>query len=92
MIADCRRRVRRARRHWLGWLGAAASPLQMDARDDVPSALRPHYQHLLREGEVVWGHMVMANSHLYSPGEDDRPGNVIYSPAHNFDDHPERPC
>lgn len=32
-----------------------------------------------RQGQIVWGYVVMANLDLYMPGKDDLPGDVIYS-------------
>src|SRR5689334_801396 len=68
LIEDCRKHVARGQGGWLRRLGFAPTPLQMDPRDEVPATLRPHYEQLLREGEVVWGHVVMANYQMYAPG------------------------
>jgi Fe-S cluster assembly iron-binding protein IscA len=89
LIEDCRKHVARGQGGWLRRLGFAPTPLRMDPRDDVPASVRPHYEQLLREGEVVWGHVVMANRALYEPGDRDHPGNVVYSPKAHFDEHPE---
>jgi hypothetical protein len=43
---------------------------------------------LLREGEIVWGALVQANSLLFSRGYFDHPAMVVYSPDPFFDDVP----
>jgi hypothetical protein len=35
---------------------------------------------LLRDGVVVWGHLVQANQQLFSPGPNDCPGEVVLCP------------
>ncbi|GEP45229.1 suppressor of fused domain protein [Brevifollis gellanilyticus] len=32
-----------------------------------------------REGKIVWGHVIVANRALRQPGEDDLPGEVVYT-------------
>lgn len=32
-----------------------------------------------REGKIVWGHIIVANRALWQPGENDLPGEVVYS-------------
>ncbi len=34
---------------------------------------------LKRDGRVVWGHFIQANSELFAPGKNDQPGEVVYS-------------
>ena len=34
---------------------------------------------LKRDGRVVWGHFIQANSELFAPGKDDQPGDIVYS-------------
>lgn len=40
---------------------------------------------LLRTGDVVWGHVVMANSLLFKPGKTDSPGDVLFAEDRSFD-------
>ena len=40
---------------------------------------------MLREGRIVWGHLVQANRLLFSPGEDDCPADVVYAVDPSFD-------
>ena len=40
---------------------------------------------LWREGEVVWSHMVQANSLLFRPGTENCPGEVLYDPTGRVD-------
>lgn len=62
----------------------ARPPEWMTAADD----LRPVYRlqlRLLREGQVVWGHVVQANTQLFEPGAHDHPGQIVFSPDPYFD-------
>ena len=34
---------------------------------------------VFRDGEVVWGHIIQANSQLFQPGDEDAPGELVYS-------------
>lgn len=43
---------------------------------------------LLREGVVVWGHLIQANRLLFSPGAEDHPCAALYSFDPFFDDNP----
>lgn len=45
---------------------------------------------LLREGRIVWAHLVQANSLLFVPGPNDHPAVVIYSTDGFYDDRPEK--
>lgn len=36
-------------------------------------------RNIWREGKIVWGHIIVANRALWQPGEDDLPGEVVYS-------------
>lgn len=47
--------------------------------DDLTIFFR-HKDRLLENGEVVWGHIVQANSLLFSPGKDNCPGEMVYVP------------
>jgi Fe-S cluster assembly iron-binding protein IscA len=89
-IEECRERVSREHRGPLSWLGSRSKPLEMNPHDDVPESVLNHYEELLTSGQVVWGHTVMANREMYSPGRLDRPGNVVYSPERYFDNRPHR--
>ena len=40
---------------------------------------------LWREGEVVWSHLVQANSLLFRPGTENCPGEVLYDPTGRVD-------
>ncbi len=41
---------------------------------------------LLREGKVVWGHLIQANSMAFNPGPDDVPGDVAFCPEPHWHD------
>ena len=43
---------------------------------------------LLREGQIVWGALVQANSLLFAPGPADLPAMLVYSPDPHFDARP----
>lgn len=53
-------------------------PAGMEA--DPLCRLLDDYPILLREGRVVWAHMVQANSALFEPGQDDLPAEFLYDP------------
>jgi Fe-S cluster assembly iron-binding protein IscA len=59
-----------------------------DAGDDVPEALRPHYEILLDTGHIVWGTLAQVNTGMFLPGPNDLPGETVYSTDAYFDDHP----
>lgn len=40
---------------------------------------------LWREGEVVWSHLVQANSLLFKPGTENCPGELLYDPSGRVD-------
>jgi hypothetical protein len=42
---------------------------------------------LLREGRVVWGCLVQANTHLFEPGRADLPAGVVFSEEDYFDEN-----
>jgi Fe-S cluster assembly iron-binding protein IscA len=89
VIGECRQRVHRSRSRLRSWLGIAARVPAVGPRDDVPEAIWPHYQLLLDSGIVVWGCTAQANRLLYEPGDEDNPGNTVYSPSPYFDDNPQ---
>lgn len=66
-----------------GW-GGRVFPIPPALRGLTPEQ-EPMIDTLLRQkdiwrgGRIVWGYIVMANSGLYMPGEDDLPGDVVYS-------------
>lgn len=37
-----------------------------------------HQRYLLEEGDIVWGHVVQANSQLFQAGDSNCPGEVVY--------------
>jgi hypothetical protein len=47
-----------------------------------------HQAKLYQRGVVVWGHIVQANNRLFTPGPDDCPASVIYSPDPALDNKP----
>jgi len=57
------------------WVHGDLLQRQLDARDS-----------LLQQGEVVWGHLVQANSQLWEPGKQDHPASLVYSPDPAYDD------
>jgi hypothetical protein len=77
-LEECRENFARAGGGLLGVLGLKSRP-PYDSRDYIPDKLRPHYQLLLKKGQVVWGGTAMANNRLFEPGSDDQPGLSVYS-------------
>lgn len=47
--------------------------------DDQLETLFQNLDNLRRDGKVVWGHIIQANGILYAPGDDNCPGEVVYS-------------
>ncbi len=59
-------------------------------RDIANGAYKIIYQNqelLMREGRIVWGHIVQANSLLFKPGPEDCPAAAVFSLDPWFDDH-----
>ena len=54
--------------------------LRMDSMDDMNVLFR-HKRALLKNGRVVWGHVVQANSLMYEDEPDNCPGEIVYSLA-----------
>jgi hypothetical protein len=46
--------------------------------DELKTLFR-NFRNLRRNGQVVWGHIIQANSLLFSPGHGDLPAEVVYS-------------
>lgn len=57
------------------WMKTA--PLEDEPMKEIVSGLKSLWKH----GVIVWGHLVRANTGLYTSGEDDCPGTVIFSPT-----------
>jgi hypothetical protein len=56
-------------------------------RDTPFECIYQDYKRLLRRGEVVWGHIVQANTLLFKPGPDDCPAAAVFSLDPHFDDN-----
>ena len=41
---------------------------------------------LLSQGEIVWAHIVQANSLLFKPGKEDSPAEIVFSLDRVFDE------
>ena len=63
-------------------------PRWLTPRDGLVDFFRGREQ-LLREGNVVWGHLIQANSKLFRPGKKDHPGEVVYPLNPNREVHLE---
>lgn len=50
-----------------------------DRPQDAFNALFARVISVRRDGVVVWGHVIQANSLLFSPGDSNCPGDVVYS-------------
>lgn len=44
------------------------------------------FKELMENGEIIWGVVIQANSLLFSEGDDDCPGELVYSCEPGFDD------
>ena len=49
-------------------------------RADLMSQIFRAQKRILRDGLVVWGHLIQANMLLFKPGPMDHPGEVVYCP------------
>lgn len=56
-------------------------PMPGWAQDDRLRGMFTPIPDLLREGRVVWAHLVQANKALFECGPEGHPGDVIYDPA-----------
>jgi hypothetical protein len=64
----------------------SSSPPHWLPADDPLGEVYHRQDLLLREGKVVWGHLVQANQHLFRLGPDDHPALTIYAASATFDD------
>lgn len=78
---------------WRGFFGhlslRQARPIWIKRSDELNEVFRRQGK-LMREGDIVWGALVQANMHLFSPGPHDHPAMVIHSPDPFFEDDPNR--
>jgi Zn-dependent protease with chaperone function len=72
--------------------GQALQPLKISKKSlsqslgpKIAAVFDKEQQRLLREGQIVWAHLVMANVKLFEPGKTDFPALVVYSPDPAFD-------
>jgi hypothetical protein len=88
------------RRDWMQWqrradLFSVASmsiprpPWLSQAEDDGLEELFRRQGLLLKEGKIMWGALIQANSLLFEPGDDDCPAFLVYSPDTYFDSRPQ---
>ncbi len=71
---------------------ALKTPPPQWMNEEPGDPLWQHYRErelLLREGVVVWGHLIQANRLLFEPGPLDHPCAALYSFDPYFDDRPE---
>lgn len=85
-IGDCDRRFGHTPRTfslWDRWTYLRIDrPLWLrQSPDDKLNSLFRHANELLREGQIVWGCVIQANTLLMEPGRDDHPGEMVYTLA-----------
>ncbi|WP_131736004.1 hypothetical protein [Actinomadura roseirufa] len=94
ILEECRARFGPAPRsfgRWDHWRHLRLAPplwLQLNREDLLWDVLGGHRDALTR-GQVVWGHVVRANTPLFEAGRGDSPASVVYSFAPVFDDEPD---
>ncbi|MBS0265991.1 MAG: hypothetical protein JSS02_28930, partial [Planctomycetes bacterium] len=62
---------------WTLWLMDKPEWLQNNSDDDLRLVFE-NWGRLIREGAVVWGHVVQANGMLFEPGPHDCPGEMVF--------------
>jgi hypothetical protein len=58
-------------------------------QDDALRATYPRAIELLRTGDIVWGHVVQANSLLFAPGDSNGPAQVLFGARADVDLEPD---
>jgi len=54
----------------------------------LADAAKQAYENLLKEGKLVWGSLVQANTAIFEPGADNLPATYIYSTEEYFKSNP----
>ena len=86
VLLDCRRNLERYRRSWLVRLGLSKCRIRTTA-NQTPSVAKAFHD-LLHSGRVIWGAIIQANEGLFSAGQYDLPGNIVFSPAASLSENP----
>ncbi len=94
LIEECRRRLgREPRRFWFwnrSYLTAQPPAWMKDHPQDPLWGIFKLQSRLLKEGRVVWGHIVQANTLLFEPGPHDCPASVLLSHDPRADGCPDK--
>lgn len=85
-LLECRQNLDRYRRSWLVRLGLSKCRFQTTA-NQTPQVAKS-FSDLIHSGRIVWAGLVQANEGLFSPGEYDLPGNIVFSPAAPLSESP----
>jgi len=88
LLAECRTLFDTGSVAFLRWVGLRMRS-SYDGLDDIPQALRPHYEILIKHGRVVWGCVAQVNNGMFMTGDIDLPGVTVYSADPYFDAEPQ---
>jgi Fe-S cluster assembly iron-binding protein IscA len=86
LIADCQKRLDRLRGGG-GWFTSGGGALD---HGTYRSVIAPYHERVYYEGRVAWGAVVQANESLYTRGEWDSTGALVYSFDRHFDSNPQQ--
>jgi Fe-S cluster assembly iron-binding protein IscA len=86
LLADCQKRLDRSRGNG-GWFTSGGGRVDHGTYRTV---IAPYHDRVYHEGRVAWAALVLAQPVLYSPGEWDSTGTVVYSYDRHFDANPHQ--
>jgi Fe-S cluster assembly iron-binding protein IscA len=86
LIADCQKRLDRLRGSG-GWFTSGGSSID---HGTYRSVIGQYHDRVYYEGRVAWGALVQANEGLYTRGDWDSTGALVYSFDRHFDANPNQ--
>ena len=90
LIADCQKRLEKLRGGG-GWFsGSTAGGGSAIDHGTYRSVIAPYHERVFYEGRVAWGALVQANEGLYTRGDWDSTGALVYSFDRHFDANPQQ--
>ena len=84
LLADCQKRLDRSRGNG-GWFTSGGGRVDHGTYRTV---IAPYHDRVYHEGRVAWAALVLAQPVLYSHGDFDSTGTVVYSYDRHFDANP----
>ena len=90
LIADCQKRLEKLRGGG-GWFsGSTSGGGSSIDHGTYRSVIAPYHDRVFYEGRVAWGALVQANEGLYTRGDWDSTGALVYSFDRHFDANPQQ--